>query len=113
MDSFYRTSGSSPPKECHDNRAEPDPRSDEQTDVRPLPEELVEALAALLAQALINDIRQYPDLREATLSSASPPDPAEAALLASPRKRCPPCQSEPRHTSTRGRARRPAHAPSH
>jgi hypothetical protein len=56
MHSFYRTSGSSPPKEHHDNRVGPDPSSGEP----PLPEELVEALAGLLAEALVQDIRQYP-----------------------------------------------------
>ena len=59
MDSFYRTTGSSPPNG-------PAPRPGEP----PLPEEFVEALAVLLAQALINDIRQYPDLLSLTPADA-------------------------------------------
>jgi hypothetical protein len=46
-ETFFTTSGSSPP-----------------VDAPPLPPELVEALAALLADAIVADIRQYPNFVE-------------------------------------------------
>jgi hypothetical protein len=110
MDSFFTTSGSSPPQQRHEDTAGIDPRPQEQEGAGPLPEELVEALAGLLAEALVNDIRQYPDLRDLTHSNASFPDPA--GVTAPPETGAHPQQSERhRHTSTRSRARRPAHAP--
>ena len=48
--SFFASTGSSPPAD--------DP------DAPPLPPELVEALASLLADAIVSDIRQYPNLAE-------------------------------------------------
>ena len=62
-DPFYSTSGSSPPEGCPNLRV--------RHDLQPLPEELVEALATLLAQALVNDMRQYPDLPHLTPTGAS------------------------------------------
>jgi hypothetical protein len=62
MDSFFVTSGASPPQERHHDNAGPDPRSHDEEGPGPLPEALVEALAGLLAEALVRDIRQYPDL---------------------------------------------------
>ena len=71
-DTFYQTSGASPPSESQAADAGaplPDPP--------PLPAELIEDLARLLAEALIADIRQYPNLaevqsnREATVESPS------------------------------------------
>jgi hypothetical protein len=110
MDSFYTTSGSSPPPERHEDTAKNNPRPEEQEGAGSLPEQLVEALAGLLAEALVNDIRQYPDLREVTPSSAAPSeDPVGAPPVKNGRHR----QSERhRRTSTRSRTRRLAHAPS-
>ena len=48
IETFYQASGSSPPAAGHS----------------PLPPELVEDLARLLADALVADIRQYPNLAE-------------------------------------------------
>jgi hypothetical protein len=48
--SFFASSGSSPPLDG--------------ADAPSLPPELVEALATLLAQAIVGDIRQYPNLAE-------------------------------------------------
>jgi hypothetical protein len=53
-DSFFTASGSSPP-----------------VDAQPLPPELVEALATLLADALVADIRQYPNLAEVQTNQES------------------------------------------
>jgi hypothetical protein len=59
IETFYHASGSSPPAAGH----------------TPLPPELVEDLARLLADALVADIRQYPNLsdlqpkRESTVES--------------------------------------------
>ncbi len=69
MDRFYSTSGSSPPEGRRDHPAQHD--LEEQEGLRPLPEELVEALAGLLAQALVNDIRQYPVPPGGSLATAS------------------------------------------
>ena len=61
IETFYQTSGSSPPT----------------ADRSPLPPELIEDLARFLADALIADIRQYPNLAalqpnlEATVESPS------------------------------------------
>jgi hypothetical protein len=79
-----------------------DPRLEQQENPSPLPEELVEALAALLAEALVNDIRQYPDLRDLPCAGAPV---ATRGSDSSPR----PSARHPR-TSTRSRTRRPAHA---
>jgi hypothetical protein len=49
-ETFFTTSGSSPPVD--------------DTDGPPLPPELVEALASLLADALVADIRQFPNFAE-------------------------------------------------
>jgi hypothetical protein len=103
MNSFFTTSGSSPPEGCRDHPAEHDLRPDQQENPTPLPEELVEALAALLAQALVNDIRQYPDLQDLT--------PAGAPVTAPPGMDARPQQAAGhRHIATRSRTRRPAHA---
>ena len=71
MNPFYSTSGSSPPEARCDNPAGHDLRLEKQESPSPLPEELVDALAPLLAEALVNDIRQYPDFRVLT-SDGSP-----------------------------------------
>jgi hypothetical protein len=111
VDSFFTTSGSSPPQEGTQDTAAHDSRPEEQVAACALPEELVEALAGLLAEALVNDIRQYPDLRELTLSSSSLPDPAGVHLTAPPETdTCPSSPQVIRHTSTRSRTRRPARA---
>ena len=61
IDSFYQASGSSPPAAGQS----------------PLPPELVEDLARFLADAIVADIRQYPNLaelkakRESTVESPS------------------------------------------
>jgi hypothetical protein len=83
VDSFFTATGSSPPPECPDDIAGHDARLEGPEGVSPLPEELVEALAGLLAQALVNDIRQYPDLQEVTHLPASLPAPTEE-LVAPP-----------------------------
>jgi hypothetical protein len=70
MGSFFTVTGSSPPPECRDDISGLDTHHEDREAVSPLPEELVEALAALLAQALINDIRQYPDLPYLTSAGA-------------------------------------------
>jgi hypothetical protein len=57
MGSFFAASGPSPPPGCSE-----DIDRNDQEGVHPLPEELVEVLAGLLAQALVNDIRQYPQI---------------------------------------------------
>ena len=71
-DTFYRASGTSPPDEdgvTVGSTSTPEPL--------PLPPELVEDLARLLADALVADIRQYPNLaeleakRESTVESPS------------------------------------------
>ena len=66
MDSFFTATGTSPPPKCNDDTRGYDRRPEEPEAICALPEELVEALAGLLAQALVNDIRQYPDLRDLT-----------------------------------------------
>jgi hypothetical protein len=56
---FYQASGSSPPSvgaAANASALSPDPL--------PLPPELVEDLARFLAEALVADIRQYPNLAE-------------------------------------------------
>jgi hypothetical protein len=61
LNSFV-SSGSSPPVD--------------DTDAPPLPPELVEALASLLAEAIVADIRQFPNLAELQPNhepTASPP----------------------------------------
>jgi hypothetical protein len=57
-DTFYQTSGTSPPGRA-DSRLLPAP-----SETPSMSEELIEALAALLADALVADIRQYPNLAE-------------------------------------------------
>jgi hypothetical protein len=104
----------------HDQRVVPSPRGTQDTaahDSRPeeqvaacaLPEELVEALAGLLAQALINDIRQYPDLSGLTHSHL---DPATIPPTTPPGVTLPKQSEGRRHTPTRSKTRRSAHAPS-
>ena len=100
MDPFYSTSGSSPPKGR--DPAGHNLHLGEQESHSPLPEELVETLAVLLAEALVNDIRQYPDLGDLTLANAP-----VAAARADTRSHEP---SRRRPTSTRSSTRRPAHA---
>jgi hypothetical protein len=106
MDSFFMTSGSSPPQEGTHGTADHDSGPQTQEGACALPEELIEALAGLLAKALVNDIRQYPDLSgltrsHARISSTTPPGVTH------------PKQPEGRrHTSPRSRVRRSAHAPS-
>jgi hypothetical protein len=70
MNSFFSASGSSPPRGRQPDTAGHDPHPEKHDGVSPLPEELVEALAALLAEALVNDIRQYPDRRDLTPDGA-------------------------------------------
>ena len=112
MNSFFTSTGSSPPEERPEAAAGHDPRPEEQEGAGPLPEELIEALAGLLAEALVRDIRQYPDLQQLSLSHASLPDPAEVPVTAPPGPHTHPQQSQrSRHTPTR-RVRRPVHAPS-
>ena len=103
MDSFFTATGASPPPECQDDTLGHDRRPEEPEAICPLPEELVEALAGLLAQALVNDIRQYIDLRDL------PPNgtPLAAPPGAGP---CPKPSAGHRHIATRPRTRRPAHA---
>jgi hypothetical protein len=60
MNSFFTATGSSPPPECHDDTGAHDPRPEDPEPTCSLPEELIEALAGLLAEALVQDIRQYP-----------------------------------------------------
>ena len=111
MDSFFRTTGSSPPPQCQVDASGHDPRPHAEG-ISPLPEELVKGLAALLAAALVNDIRQYPDLRDLMLSSVSPSGTTDA-VVPSPEPDSLPQQSEDhRRSSTRSTARRSAHAPS-
>jgi hypothetical protein len=108
LDSFFTTTGSSPPQQRHEDAAGHDPCPQEQEGAGGLPEELVEALAGLLAEALINDIRQYPDLH---LSPALLPDSAEVQVIAPAGLDARPQQSErQRHIPTGSRVRRPAHA---
>jgi hypothetical protein len=110
MESFFTTTGSSPPQQRQGDTAGHDPCRQEQEGTGALPEELVDALAGLLAEALINDIRQYPDLH---LSPALLPDSADVQVIAPAGLDARPQQSERhRHTSARSRVRRPAHAPS-
>jgi hypothetical protein len=102
MDPFYSTSGSSPPEGQSHGPARHEVPPEEQ-EPRPLPEDLIDALAALLAQALVNDIRQYPDLRDLS--------PSGTAVVAPPGAGpCPRSSAGHRHTSTRSRTRRPTHA---
>jgi L-ascorbate metabolism protein UlaG (beta-lactamase superfamily) len=57
---FFDTSGSSPPADVADpSTSEPGP-----IEARPLPPELIEDLAAILASALVADIRQFPNLAD-------------------------------------------------
>ena len=71
-ETFYHASGSSPPRESGSTDARA-PSSDP----LPLPPELVEDLARFLAEAVVADIRQYPNLsdlqpkRESTVESPS------------------------------------------
>ena len=58
-DTFYQASGSSPPMSSD---APPDPATP--SEPLPLPPELIEDLARLLAEAIVADIRQYPNLAE-------------------------------------------------
>jgi hypothetical protein len=58
-DTFYTASGSSPPAIAAET-ATPSGASE----APPLPEELIEDLARLLAEAIVADIRQYPNLLE-------------------------------------------------
>jgi hypothetical protein len=91
MDSFYSASGSSPPN------------SDEGLPTPRLPEELVETLAALLAQAIVNDIRQYPDLWGLTINGTSVASPPKVATRRHQATRH-------RHTPKRARTRRSTRA---
>jgi hypothetical protein len=72
IDSFYQSTGTSPPSAGADS-----PMPSAPSDTPAMPEELIETLATLLADALIADIRQYPNLaelpanRESTVESPS------------------------------------------
>ena len=71
-ETFYQASGSSPPTSSD---ASPDPAT--RPEPLPLPQELIEDLARLFADAIVADIRQYPNLselkanRDATVESPS------------------------------------------
>ena len=99
MDPFYSTSGSSPPEEPLHRPDGHEVRPEEQESPS-LPEEFIEALAALLATALVNDIRQHPNLRDLT-SNGTPVAGADT---------CPQPSARHRRISTRSSTRRPAHA---
>jgi hypothetical protein len=80
-DTFYEASGSSPPSHDEALRDATAP-----SEPLPLPPELIEELARLLAEAIVADIRQYPNLTElkanseATVESPSGPDRKHRAL---------------------------------
>ena len=61
----YQTSGTSPPPAGAHSPVFSTP-----SEPPPIPEELIEALAVLLAEALVADIRQYPTLAEVEPSQA-------------------------------------------
>jgi len=89
-DAFFTTSGSSPPgngaQALTGNEAAP-------IQPRPLPPELIEELAALLASALVEDIRQFPNLADIKANQDS--------TVQSPR-------GHDRTQGARGRTRQPA-----
>jgi len=58
-DTFYQASGTSPP-----DAATATSISAASSESPPLPEELIEDLARLLAEAIVADIRQYPNIAE-------------------------------------------------
>ncbi len=103
MDSFFTATGASPPSESYNGSRRQNPHPPEPEPTCPLPEELVEALAGLLAQALVNDIRQYFDLRDLTLNGTPVAARPGAGL-------CPKPSTDHPHSSTRSRTRGPAHA---
>jgi hypothetical protein len=99
MDLFFTTSGSSPPQEGAHDTAGHGSRPQEQEGAGGLPEELVEALAALLAQALVNDIRQYPNLRDLTPDGTAVAAPPGAGICPKPSHRNATRTQRPGHAS--------------
>ncbi len=69
-DSFFKASGASPPEPV------PSPRAETGTtppDLPPLPPDLVDELARILAAALVADITKYPHLAALSVNDATTP----------------------------------------